>query len=122
MTNTEAMLADLLRSGADDWVMACDVAWVARSMGGAKSPNDVRDLSVELIRELLDRGLMTIGDVTESGFHAWDLIATDAVDRVAARWRKLRREPTLGDVCWLQLTELGQARVEAIARSRQIQE
>jgi len=120
--NTDAMLDDLLVSGPDDWVMACEVAWVARSKGGARSSDAIRELSVELIRELLDRGLMTIGDVTESGFHAWELSTAEALDHVDAEWRMLSREPSLGDICWLQLTEKGEARAEAVTRDKQVQD
>ena len=119
--NTDAMVDELVVTGADDWVMACDVAWVAKSMGNAQSSDAIRELSVILIRELLERGLMTIGDVTESGFRAWNVTWQEAVDRVQKEWQMLPREPSLGDVCWLELTEKGRSQAQALTRNKQSQ-
>lgn len=79
---TERMIQALVEQGRDDWVMAADVAWVARDLGSAGSDEEVRVLSVRLITTLLERGLMRIGDVTDGGFFAWHATPEQAIWRV----------------------------------------
>ena len=69
----EACSAAVLERGLDDWVHAPEVAWVCRSVGGASEGGEVRDLSIEVIKNVLTRGWMTIGDVTLAGYALWPL-------------------------------------------------
>jgi hypothetical protein len=112
----ESMLNELLTDGADDWLMALDVAWVAKSMGGARNANAIRELSMRLIRELIVRELAIVGDVDEHGFQPWSLDISETLDQIGRRWASLSREPTLGDVCWLDLTPKGELRAAELLR------
>lgn len=96
----------IMERGLDDWVDAAEVAWVARSVGGASGDDETRDLSIAVIRNVLTRGWMTIGDVTTAGYTPWRLDVEASVKRVSEAWKKSSR-PRLGDVCWLSNTELG---------------
>ncbi|HUP69039.1 MAG TPA: hypothetical protein VM142_04400 [Acidimicrobiales bacterium] len=69
---TSEMIDELLIRGADDWVMAAEVAWIAKSVGGADTDREVLSLSVRTIRAVVAEGLMQVGDVTDSGFFEWD--------------------------------------------------
>lgn len=109
------MIDELVVRGADDWVMAADVAWIAKSVGGA-SDEEVAEVSIALIEEVMRRSLMQVGDVTEAGFFEWDLSLEEALDRVSREWRALGRAPDLGEVCWLANTEAGDARAEVLRR------
>ena len=115
----DAMLNELIVSGADDWLMIIEVTWVAKSMGGARTANAIRELSMELIRELVVRELATVGDVDECGFQPWDLDISETLEQVGKRWASLSREPTLGDVCWLNLTPKGELRAAELLRISQ---
>ncbi len=115
---TRRMIDELLVLGVDDWVMAADVAWLAKSIGGAASDEDVLDLAIAVIEEVVTRALMQIGDVTDGGFFEWDVSAQDAVERVAREWRALGRSPDLGEVCWLANTPAGDARAEVVSKQR----
>ncbi|MFP4513022.1 MAG: hypothetical protein ACLFRV_08770 [Acidimicrobiales bacterium] len=106
---TDRMIRALLERGQDDWVMAADVAWIARDVGGAESDDEVRDKSVELIDAVLRDEMMRIGDVTDGGFFPWDADTDQALRRVEASWRDLGRFPDLGEVCWLENTAEGDA-------------
>lgn len=108
------MIDELLLRGADDWVPAAEVAWVAKSTGGAASDEEVLDTSIAAIRHVVMNGLMEVGDVTDGGFFAWDMDPRGAVEKVARDWRALGRSPDLGEVCWLANTPAGDARVGAI--------
>jgi hypothetical protein len=114
-------VADLLLRGLADWIDAAEVASVARTVGGARTEHEVRELSLQLLRELLGRGLMEVGAVTESGFEPWRVAVDRALERIESEWRSLPKGPDLGDICWLNLTEKGQTRAEEL-RSRNSRE
>ncbi len=110
------LIEELLRRGSDDWVDATEVAWVARSVGGATSEDEVRDLSLRVLRELLGRNLMDVGMVTETGFTAWEVPVDQALRRIESEWRALPKGPDLGEICWLNLTEKGSVRADKLSR------
>lgn len=113
----ENCLQQLLVSGIDDWVQAVDVAFIARTVGGAVSRDEVRDLSVALIETVLERGWMEVGSLRftregEAGrqlsFTPWEIPVKDALARIEREWAALPEGPRLGDVCWLNLTKEGE--------------
>ena len=111
------MIDELLIQGADDWVMAADVAWLAKSVVGAMSDEEVLDIATTVINEVVTAGLMQIGDVTDGGFFEWDLPTGEVVERVAREWRALGRLPDVGEICWLANTTAGDARAEVVRNS-----
>jgi hypothetical protein len=118
---------DLLVRGCDDWVDACEVASVAIEVGGAKAESDIRELSLELIRNVVQQGLMELGDVdvageweSKEGFRKWDLPIQESVNRVEREWNALGRNPTLWEVCWLQITDKGRERGEQLLKQRKM--
>lgn len=113
------MIDELLTRGAEDWVMAADVAWLAKSIGGADTDQEVLSLSVNTIRAVVTEGLMQLGDVTDGGFFEWDLEQEAAIEKVERDWSALGRLPDLGDVCWLANTPAGDTRAKAIAEQRE---
>ena len=113
----ERSVDELLTCGADDWVDAAEVAWVARSVGGATTEAEIRELSIDLIREVLEQGFMRIGDVTKEGFRPWPLSSGDAVLRVRNEWTALGRGPRLGEIFWLENTETGDQRSRRVRNS-----
>ncbi|MGH7425387.1 MAG: hypothetical protein ACREJP_04405 [Candidatus Methylomirabilales bacterium] len=113
------MIDELLLRGADDWVMAADVAWIAKSAGGAATDEEILDLAVGMITAVVTQGLMHVGDVTDGGFFEWDLSPEEAIEMVEREWRALGRPPDLGDVCWLANTAAGDIRAKAISEPRE---
>jgi hypothetical protein len=110
---------DLVKRGADDWIQAAEVAWVAKSIGEASTDTDVRDLALELIREVVQHGLMEIGEVAADAFRKCPLSPEEALSRVTREWMPLSGLPDLGDVCWLCNTEAGNERGEELLRQRE---
>ena len=113
-------LDELLMSGCDDWVCVAEVTSVAKFTGGAHSEDAIRDLSLRLIRELVQRGLMEIGDPPDRGrrLALWPMTPQECLDRVEREWSALGRNPSLGDLCWLQNTDKGAALGEELIKKR----
>ena len=80
---------------------------MAKSTGGAATQEEIRNLSLELIREAVQRGLMKIGDVDQDGFHEWNVPSDKALERVERKWLNLKEGPNLGEICWMSNTEQG---------------
>jgi hypothetical protein len=115
----QACVEDLLIRGLDDWIQAVEVASVSMDVGGAQSHGEVRDLSLRVIRKLLDEGFAEPGDVYEQeGFVPWQLAVDDAMQRIATTWPAGPEGPGLGEVCWLNLTRSGQAEAECLWSKR----
>lgn len=116
----DALIDELVARGADDWVTAAEVAWIARSIGGASTDADVFEVSLDLIRAVLIDCLMEAGDVTDGGFFEWGLSTAESIQRIEQAWQGLGRLPNLGEVCWLSNTATGQARAQGnVARRDQ---
>jgi len=71
---------------------------------------------LHLVRELLTRGWVTVGDLSRSGFVPWKLDTQGSLDRIEREWRALGRDIYPGDICWLANTPAGNARVAEARR------
>jgi hypothetical protein len=111
----EPLIDELLIRGADDWITASEVAWIAKSKGEAGTEESITELSVGLIRAVLLSGLMEAGDVTDAGFFAWETASAESAARIERAWKELGHLPDIGDVCWLANTEAGDDRARAAA-------
>ena len=111
---TDSLVDELVVAGADDWVTAAEVAWIAKSMGSATTLHEIKALSVELMHAVLAAGLMEAGDVTDGGFLAWEVPPEEAVARIERSWEQLGRLPNIGDVCWLANTDAGNRRAHTV--------
>ena len=116
----------LLKSGLYDWVQAAEVVSIAMEDGGAGTDREKRELSLRLIREVLGRGWMRIGDVDVNvpgaeGFTEWDLSIDDALDKVRREWNALGRLPELWELFWLANTEDGDRLAEKLYESDESQ-
>jgi hypothetical protein len=114
----QACLEDLLTRGLDDWIQAAEVDSVSRTTGGAKADETRRELSLQLIRKLLEDGLAEAGMVEEQGgFVPWGIPVEDAMQRIEREWPRRSSGPGLGEVCWLNLTAEGQALAQERSRT-----
>lgn len=106
---------EMILSGLDDWVDAAEVAYIAKAYGGASTDEEIRQLSIEIIREVIEKGLMRTGDITQGGFKEWDLSDEEIVERINSEWTALGRRPNLGEICWLENTEEGNRRARQLS-------
>ena len=107
MTSVDACVEEVLKRGLEDWIQAAEVASVAKVTGGQRTDLGIQTLALEVVAELVRSRLMKPGDVTEDGFHEWDLEPDDALNRISREWKALGRLPELGEVCWLSNTSDG---------------
>jgi hypothetical protein len=108
---------ELLKRGIDDWVQAAEVAFVAQFTGGAVTREEIRQLSLELIHTVVQRGLMKIGDVDQDGFHEWNVPSEKALARVESKWMTVEGGPNLGEICWMSNTEQGDQHAKNLVRT-----
>jgi hypothetical protein len=111
---------DLLMRGCDDWVDVAEITSVAKFTGHARSEEEIWDLSLTIIREVVQQGLMEIGDLPDQGgrLNLWPMTSEECLDRVQREWHALGRNPSLGEICWLQNTDKGNALGEELFRQR----
>ena len=110
--NMQEAIDDLVQNGIDDWVDNVAVAWVAKSIGGAKSPDEIRIVALQVVAEPLRGGYMNIGELNGPGdtFQKWDMTIAEALAHADLEWRSLGRRPLTGEVFWLCNTPKGDQR------------
>ena len=111
---------DLVMRGCDDWLYAAEVAYAAKEIGHAQSADEIRDLSLKIIREIVEQGLMEIGDLPDEGrrLKLWPMTPQECLDRVEREWKALGRNPSISEICWLQNTDKGNALGEELFKQR----
>lgn len=118
--NLDACVRDLLIAGADDWVNIPEVAWIAKSVGGANTLDEIREASLQIIREVVSKGLMIAGDVlVDAGFRRWELTPAESIARIEREWRAFGRKPDMGDICWLANTDEGNKQAKLLEQNQQ---
>ena len=118
--NMQDCVDELLQCGVEDWVDNAEVAWIAKSTGGASTPEDIRSVSLAIVEEVLRRAYMEIGDLRGPGssFRPWDLSIQASLGRADAEWRKPGRADLMGGVFWLRNTQEGDRRGAAVPPRR----
>jgi hypothetical protein len=80
-------------------------------------PSDRSGYADELaaaVEELLDEGLVTIGEVTDAGFVPWSGSAAELAERARAARLAVTGDLYPGDVCWFANTPIGDARARVL--------
>lgn len=108
MTDDE-IIANLVESGADDWLMLHDVLW--------ESTHDDRTETskatvVRVLARTFSEGILVPGDLGESGFEDWDGTPTEWLQRAEAVLEASNWQP-MGDGFWLRLTPEGEKLIAA---------
>jgi hypothetical protein len=115
---------ELLDRGLEDILQLSEMASVVqRHLGGSPSETQVMQATTETIGVLLDAGYAIVGNVAKDDegilyISSWGLGSADTIKRIKDEWFALERPPSLGDVCWLELTESGRAHALAVFRPR----
>jgi hypothetical protein len=127
MIDWNQLKRNVLAECKDDYVGLWSILWQLRYVlnGGTyplqeddrADPADVRSLTLKLVREFLESGLVQAGSPTSDGrgFQPWLLSPSEAIARIDSEWEALGREPNIGDIVWFTTTEKGDQEVEAVA-------
>ena len=118
--NLQACVDELLQRGVEDWVHNVGVAWIAKSTGGATTPDEVRTVSLAMVEEVLAKRYMDIGELSGPGhsFLSWGLPVPEALQRADTEWRKPGQADLMGQVFWLRNTQEGDRRGAAVPPRR----
>jgi hypothetical protein len=117
----DAIVNRLLDSCLSDWIQPHEVSWLAKSVGGAETLAEIQDMSLKIIRHLLEDDLVVAGDLLEGGFKAWDVSPREAFRRIETKWSTYPGGPSLGDLCWFDLTEKGEQRAREVTQGKNTQ-
>lgn len=68
---------------------------------------DVKEITIGVLGELLERGLIRAGFPARDGrgFKVWTTSVGDTIARIEDAWESLHREPTIGEVVWFTADE-----------------
>ena len=104
--------AEVLREWLDDWVpLAAVCGWAGRL--GARSDGEAERMSIATVGELVEQGLVVLGEVSDGGFTPsrepleQSLARLEGVGQVEERDRR-------GFGCWLSNTRRGDARARRL--------
>lgn len=103
MKSLNDLLAGLKKEVDEDWIALWAIPWIVRHELREESSQEVRRLSFELIKMMLQSGFRA-GDVSENeGFVPWpDPRPESVVRRIEHEWDTLGREPNIGDIAWFE--------------------
>ena len=114
---SQQCIDELLIRGCDDFLYLAEAWSVVKFIGGG-SPVELQELTIDLIRVVVHQRLMEIGDVRKDGFHKWEMPIEESLGRVEREWNALGRNPSLGEICWLQITDKGRKLGEELLKQR----
>ncbi len=102
---------EFLLEGVEDYVGLWEFSPAVRRHLNEQDPEKVRDISMMLVRRLIGQEVMVAGDLAEEGgFAPWSCSAEESIDRIGELWRRLGRDPNLGDdIPWFDLTPKGES-------------
>src|SRR5438270_11243753 len=83
-----------------DYTGLFHIAGRVRHAFGPRPNEEVKRLSIEVVRRILERGLRP-GDYLRSGMKYWAEGPEQVIDRISREWIPSRGDPTLGEpICW----------------------
>jgi hypothetical protein len=116
---TARLEREILSRGLDDIIQLAEIVSVARFNLGIPEGPDLFAAVAYCLRALVGEGLAVVGDLHDSGsplaIGPWPGDVDAVVERAILEWKELGRAPNLGEICWLELTELGKEAARAAA-------
>lgn len=99
---------EILLEGLEDYIGLWEVIAAVREELPEKEKPLIRRSVMEIISNLLKRGLMRAGVPTrDGGFTASDEGIDELLARIECEWDELGREPDVWDIIWFDITEKG---------------
>lgn len=101
--NLSTCAAEVLLRGLHGSVPACDVDWIARTTGRARSADEVARVSLSIVAELLEARCVDVGATEGGRFVRW----RSSVGEILARIERERSQPRDVQQILLRHTDLG---------------
>ena len=119
MNHLNDMQRSVLLEGLRDYQSMWELAREARELIGETSSTEaVRRTVLAWIRPLIEGGYLTVGRLVRRGrfsdLEPWSAQGRAAMRELEQRWTRLGRDPEVGELAWLQLTQSGQALARGI--------
>ena len=107
MRELENLKKQVLSECRDDHVGLWSVVREVREAFPEAGDEEVRETTLAILLELLERRLVRAGFPTPDGrgFSSWDTEAAESIDRIDDAWIALHRDPDIGEIVWF--TALG---------------
>jgi hypothetical protein len=127
MIDLKRLKRDILREGDEDHVGLWSIIWqirhelndeeYPRREEDRADPGEVRSVTLRLLQDLLQDGLVKAGFPTPDGrgFEPWSLEPHEVIRRINSEWDALGREPNIGEIVWFTATEKGEKELKKIA-------
>ena len=114
---------DLIIEGTEDEIGLWEVIHDIKSQYPEIKPPEIKSMTLEAIREILETGFMKIAtygyvDNQEPPYEIWDLDIDSIVRRLEKEWDELGREPIIADIAWLINTKKGDKEAERLLEER----
>ena len=114
---------DLIVEGTEDYVGLWEIIHDLRDCCPQANPKQIRLMTIEAIREILESGFMEIGmfesvDGKNSEYQIWNLDIDSIIERIEKEWDELGRAPNIWEIALLVTTEKGKKEAENILRKR----
>jgi len=101
--NYDQIIKDILVSGADDWVAFGEITC---QLGPGLTDDELLRASLEIVRDVLDRGWMELGD-TSPEFISRGWTTHQALTWIKQEWHRLGRGAARDYMCWFANTPAG---------------
>jgi hypothetical protein len=107
---------ELLKGALEDWVGLWRFVRKVRDRQPEASVDDVRQLTMGMVRKLVGQGYVRVGDVgtPAPGFWPWPEDEQGAFARIEREWQALGRDPNLWEICWFAITPEGEAMASSL--------
>jgi hypothetical protein len=116
----QALRDELLHRGLSDMLQWAELVSVARrTLPPDSSDAEAAQAVLAVISDLLESKLAIVGDVVGRtdgplSVRSWGQSNSATAARIASCLGELGRPATLGEVCWLELTEAGRAEARRV--------
>lgn len=116
---TRRFLLAMTSDYAGIWQLLTYLRPSASDQSSGSNENHLRAAAMSCLRDVLERDLVEAGAATsDGGFVPWDLPPEAAVARIEREWEELGRTPTIGELAWFRLTDVGRNELSSTIGNR----
>lgn len=72
---------------------------------GVEDRTRIIETTLPLLTQLLSEGRIKVGQFSDQKFHEWKVQPQDAIAKIESEWKKLGRDPDIGEVAWFVAAE-----------------